>query len=73
MPKRKMFICPYTPEVSCAMTVGCLGCEDFKGVEQGSAKSEPFLPCTRLSDCACIRIEGSCKGPTCAVYDPKVL
>ena len=32
--------------------------------------SAEIKPCSRLSDCACVRIEGTCKGPSCGVYDP---
>ncbi len=28
------------------------------------------VPCTRLADCSCVRMEGKCRGPSCGVYDP---
>jgi hypothetical protein len=38
----------------------------------GMAGAEPpqIKPCSRKDDCACIRIEGSCRGTACGVYDP---
>jgi len=33
-------------------------------------QSDEIKPCTRLSDCACVRIEGACRGVTCGVYSP---
>ncbi len=35
-------------------------------------KMETIKPCSRLSDCAYVRIRGMCIGPICGVYDPAV-
>lgn len=31
---------------------------------------DEIKPCSRLADCACVRIEGACRGVSCGVYNP---
>ena len=44
--------------------------QDKSTAQFTTEQSDEIKPCSRLSDCSCVRIEGKCKGPSCGVYNP---
>lgn len=48
-------------------------CVLAKAINEGEVLEEipeDNAPCTRISDCSLVRVEGKCMGKTCGVYLP---